>query len=101
MKITVCNGEVLFLNCTINSTSHIWNITALNQLEVVNNARRDAPNAQYNISVQNVGESILSTLSVIITSTFNGTVILCLNTLNMQVMQMTELTVLGMYVTIL
>lgn len=99
MRIITCSGKMLTLNCTVNSTSHIWNITALNSLKLVNRFERNVFDPRYTISITDSEStnSIISSLSLMVTDDFNGTTITCLDTFSTQIMQETAITVLGTY----
>ena len=101
-RITICSGAALTLNCTINSGSHVWNVSALNSDEpeiMVNKFQGNLFTSQYNISlVPNGAKFIVSTLTVVITDELNGTILSCWNTFDTQVIQKTVITILSMYV---
>lgn len=96
MKVTICNGETLTLNCTaVNSSfSHIWNITALNVNLLANAFEGNDYHSGYNISIL-AGTVLVSILTVVIAEDFNGTTITCLDHSSSQVIVTAIITVLG------
>ena len=99
-RIITCNGEALTLNCTLNSDFHLWNITALDngQELLVNRFQRNLFNLRYNVSIvvdSTETGSIVSAVTILIDDDLNDTIILCQDAFDMQVIQMTKVTVIG------